>query len=102
MRLALDPWASSIFLSCLVGLRVVQGRHAEANALAARCIAVCQDIEDPIRTAWCLDAIAVTHAAQGKPLRSVHLWERPINYSRAPRPCYRRRTGGFETVTSML
>jgi predicted ATPase len=69
-----DPWASSIFLSCLVGLRVVQGRHAEANALGARCIAVCQDIEDPIRTAWCLDAIAVAHAAQGSPLRSARLW----------------------------
>lgn len=73
-RVQEDPWASSIFLSCLVGLRVVQGRHAEANALGARCIAVCRDIEDPIRTAWCLDAIAVTHAAQGRPLRSAHLW----------------------------
>jgi hypothetical protein len=69
-----DPWASSIFLSCLVGLRVVQGRHAEANALGARCIALCQEIEDPVRTAWCLDAIAVAQAAQGGPLRSARLW----------------------------
>jgi len=69
-----DPWASSIFLSCLVGLRVVQGRHAEANALGARCIAMCQDMEDPVRTAWCLDAIAVAQAAQGRPLRSARLW----------------------------
>jgi non-specific serine/threonine protein kinase len=69
-----DPWASSIFLSCLVGLRVVQGRLAEANALGARCIALCQEIEDPVRTAWCLDAIAVAQAAQGGPLRSARLW----------------------------
>ena len=69
-----DPWASSIFLSCLVGLRVVQGRHAEANVLGARCIALCQEIEDPVRTAWCLDAIAVAQAAQGGPLRSARLW----------------------------
>jgi hypothetical protein len=69
-----DPWASSIFLSCLVGLRVVQGRHAEANALGARCIALCQDIEDPVRTAWSLDAIAVAQAAQGGPQRAARLW----------------------------
>jgi tetratricopeptide (TPR) repeat protein len=69
-----DPWASSIHVSCLVGLRVVQGRHAEANALGAKTMALCRDIEDPVRTAWCLEGIAAAQAAQGQPLRSARLW----------------------------
>jgi hypothetical protein len=32
------------------------------------------EIEDPVRTAWCLDAIAVAQAVQGGPLRSARLW----------------------------
>ena len=69
-----DPWASSIHVSCLVGLRVVQGRHAEAHALGAEGIALCRDIEDPVRTAWSLDGIAAAHAVQGRPLHSARLW----------------------------
>lgn len=69
-----DPWASSIHVSCLVGLRIVQGRHAEANALAAEGIALCQDLEDPIRTAWSLVGIAAAHAVQGRPLNAARLW----------------------------
>ena len=61
-------------MSCLVGLRVVQGRLAEATALGAECLALCRGIEDPVRTAWTLEAIAVTHAAQDWPQRSARLW----------------------------
>jgi len=52
---------------------VVQGRYAEANALGAQALALCQDIEDPVRTGWCLDIIASAQAAQGRPLRSACL-----------------------------
>jgi non-specific serine/threonine protein kinase len=68
-----DPWASSIQVSSLVGLRAVQGRYAEANALAAEGIALCRDIEDPIRTAWSLVGIAAAHAVQGRPLNAARL-----------------------------
>ena len=69
-----DPWASSIHVSCLVGLRVVQGRYAEAHALGAEGIALCRDIEDPVRTAWSLVGIAAAHAVQGRPLNAARLW----------------------------
>jgi tetratricopeptide (TPR) repeat protein len=69
-----DPWASSIHVSCLVGLRVVQGRHAEAHALAAEGIALCRDIEDPIRTAWSLVGVGAAQAVQGRPLNAARLW----------------------------
>ena len=63
-----DPWASSIHVSCLVGLRVVQGRLAEAAALGAEGLALCRGIEDPVRTAWTLEGIAAAHAVQDRPL----------------------------------
>jgi tetratricopeptide (TPR) repeat protein len=69
-----DPWASSIQVSSLVGLRVVQGRYPEANALAAEGIALCRDLEDPIRTAWSFVGIAAAHAVQGRPLTAARLW----------------------------
>ena len=69
-----DPWAISIFKSCLVGLRAVQQRHVEVKALAAQTMALCQDLEDPVRTAWCLDSVASALAAQGQPLRAACLW----------------------------
>ena len=69
-----DPWASSIHVSCLVGLRVVQGRLAEAAALGAEGLALCRGIEDPVRTAWTLEGIAATHAVQDRPLHSARLW----------------------------
>lgn len=69
-----DPWGWSILISCLVGLRVVQGRYAEANVLAAQGMVLCEDLEDPVRTAWSLDTIAAAQAAQGHPLRSARLW----------------------------
>jgi non-specific serine/threonine protein kinase len=69
-----DPWGVAIFTTCLIGLRAVQQRHAEANVLAAHAIALCGDLEDPVRTAWCLESIASAQAAQGQPLRSARLW----------------------------
>jgi non-specific serine/threonine protein kinase len=84
-----DTWASNIFMSCLVGLRVVQGRYAEANELGAEAIALCRDIEDPVRTAWCLESIAAAQAAQGRPLRSARLWgasEKLLESAAAPLP----------------
>ena len=69
-----DPWASSIHVSCLVGLRVAQGRYAEAHALGAEGIALCLDIEDPIRTAWSLVGIAAAQAVQGRLLTAARLW----------------------------
>lgn len=69
-----DPWASSIHVSCLVGLRVVQGRHAEANALGVEVLALCRDIDDPIRAAWSFVGVAAAHAVQGRPLRAARLW----------------------------
>ena len=69
-----DPWASSIHVSCLVGLRVVQGRLAEADALGAEGLALCRGIEDPVRTAWTLEGIAAAHAVQDRPLHSARLW----------------------------
>lgn len=69
-----DPWASSIHVSCLVGLRVVQGRYGEAHALAAEGLELCRDIEDPTRTAWSFVGIAAAHAVQGRPLTAARLW----------------------------
>ena len=69
-----DPWGVAIFTTCLIGLRAVQRRHAEANVLATHAISLCGDLEDPVRTAWCLESIASAQAAQGQPLRSARLW----------------------------
>jgi non-specific serine/threonine protein kinase len=69
-----DPWGVTIFTTCLIGLRAVQQRHAEANVLAVHAMALCGDLEDPVRTAWCLESIASAQAAQGQPLRSARLW----------------------------
>jgi predicted ATPase/DNA-binding winged helix-turn-helix (wHTH) protein len=69
-----DPWASSIHMSCLVGLRVMQGRRAEAHALAVEGLALCRDIEDPIRTAWILVGVGAAQAVQGQPSSAARLW----------------------------
>lgn len=69
-----DPWASSIHVSCLVGLRVVQGRYAEADALGVEVLALCRDIDDPIRAAWSFVGVAAAHAVQGRPLHAARLW----------------------------
>ena len=67
------PWASSIHVSCLVGLRVVQGRHAEANALGARASRCVGTSKIPVRTAWCLDGIAAA-SGPGSTLSAARLW----------------------------
>jgi hypothetical protein len=45
--------------------------------LAAEGIALCRDLEDPIRTAWSLVGIAAAHAAQARPSHAARLWGAP-------------------------
>ncbi|MEO8259109.1 MAG: winged helix-turn-helix domain-containing protein [Acidobacteriota bacterium] len=102
-----DPWASSIHVSSLVGLRVVQGRYAEANALAAEGVALCRDIEDPIRTAWSLVGVAAAYAVQGRPLNAARLWgasEQLLDSAAASLPPTQRwiRDHHFENVKAAL
>jgi non-specific serine/threonine protein kinase len=69
-----DKFPMGIALADLAEVRVLQGRHREARELAREGVLVCYEIGDVRGTAWCLESLAVAHAAVGQPARASRLW----------------------------
>ena len=69
-----DPWASSIRCRAWSGFGSFRGVMPRPTRWRPRGIALCRDIEDPIRTAWSLVGIAAAQAVQGRPLTAARLW----------------------------
>jgi predicted ATPase len=69
-----EVWALGILLSDLAALRVLEGRHEEAGALAREALGFCHSLGDRRGTAWCLQTIAMVEAAQGFAIRAATLY----------------------------
>lgn len=69
-----DTWRIGIDLSNLAAIRVVQKRYAEARAVGAEGILLCQELADRRGIAWYLESFAAAAAAQAQFVRAVRLW----------------------------
>jgi non-specific serine/threonine protein kinase len=69
-----DTLAISMALTNLAGLRVLQGQHRDATALAAEAIVGHQELSDYRGAAWSLEMFACAAASEGNPARAVRLW----------------------------
>ena len=69
-----DKWGIGIFLSNLAMIRLIQKQHAEATAVGAEGLLLCQELADRRGAAWCLECLAATEAAQARFVRAVRLW----------------------------
>jgi non-specific serine/threonine protein kinase len=69
-----DKMAIALVLSNTAGLRVLQGRHRDAEALGAEAIVYQQELSDYRGAAWCLEMFACAAAADGNAARAGRLW----------------------------
>jgi predicted ATPase/DNA-binding winged helix-turn-helix (wHTH) protein len=68
-----EIWATTIALFDLALLRIVQERFADARALCAEAIALCQQFGDRRGIGYCLGILAGAKAAEGQNLRAAQL-----------------------------
>jgi non-specific serine/threonine protein kinase len=55
-------------------LRVLEGRHEDAGALAREALGYCHSLGDRRGMGWCLQTIAMVAAAQAQPSRSARIY----------------------------
>ena len=55
-------------------IRLIQKQHAEATAVGAEGLLLCQELADRRGAAWFLECLAAAEAAQTRFVRAVRLW----------------------------
>ena len=69
-----EKWGLGILLGDLAGLRLLQGRYADARALGREAIFLCEELGDRRGVAWSLATLATAEAAEGRSDRAARLW----------------------------
>jgi non-specific serine/threonine protein kinase len=74
MRGAGEVWSLGILVSDLAALRVLEGRHEDAGALAREALGFCQSLGDRRGIGWCLQTIAMVEAGDGRARRAATIY----------------------------
>ena len=69
-----DTMGISLVLTNMAGLRVLQGQHLDATALAREAIGGHQELSDYRGAAWCLEMFACAAVGEGHAARAGRLW----------------------------
>jgi non-specific serine/threonine protein kinase len=69
-----DKWATGIGLANVAALRFLQERRAEAAAVSAEGVRLCEELTDRRGLGWFLEVLAAVEGAEARFVRAARLW----------------------------